>query len=119
MKRDDDFLRDLLLKLEADDDWMQILPGETLSHSNEESKERYHLELAADSGFVTAVGQSTFRLTAQGHDYLDAIRDEGIWMKTKSLVSEAGGNATLEIVKTLAVGFLKKKISQYTDIDLG
>jgi len=98
---------------------MHVLPGETLSHSPEEAKESYHLELAGDFGFVTAVGRGTFRLTAQGHDYLDAIRDEGIWEKTKVVVSETGGNATLEIMKALAIGFLKKKISQHTDIDLG
>ena len=98
---------------------MHVLPGETLSHSPEEAKERYHLELAGDFGLVTAVGRGTFRLTAQGHDYLDAIRDEGIWQTTKNAVAETGGNATLEIVKTLAVGLLKKKISQHTGIDLG
>jgi hypothetical protein len=28
VRRDDDFLRDQLLRFEADEDWMRILPGE-------------------------------------------------------------------------------------------
>jgi hypothetical protein len=60
----------------------------------------------------------TFELTWLGHDYLDAVRDEGIWHKTKKAVSETGGSATLEIVKALALGFVKKKIAQHTGIEI-
>ncbi len=72
-----------------------------------------HLE----SGLARWLEQS-FTVTWAGHDYLDAVRDQGVWDKTKSAVAETGGNASLEIVKALALGFLKKKISQHTGIEL-
>ena len=67
---------------------------------------------------MTQVNDHVFRMTNQGHDYLDAIRDNGIWTKTKAAVAETGGSATLEIVKALALGFLKKKIETHTGIQL-
>ncbi|WP_085893338.1 DUF2513 domain-containing protein [Roseovarius litorisediminis] len=53
-----------------------------------------------------------------GHDYLDAVRDPGIWSKTTTAVKETGGSAALEIVKALAVGFAKKKLKDHTGVDL-
>jgi len=83
--------------------------------------DEYQLYLMHDAGLIEGNGYKSgiFFITNQGHDFLDAIRDEGLWQKTKDTVSETGGNATLEIVKALAIGFLKKKIAQQTDIDLG
>lgn len=118
MKRDDDLIREILLEIEQDDDWLVIMPGRTLSAAPEERRRRYHILLLSDKGLVTSVADGTFRMTAQGHDYLDAIRDHGIWQKTKDAVAATGGNASLEIIKQLATGFLKVKISQHTGIDL-
>ncbi|MFP1644406.1 DUF2513 domain-containing protein [Pontitalea aquivivens] len=118
MKRDDDFIRTLLLRFEADQDWLQLMTGDTSGASRDELRERYHVLLMMDQGLMAPVGRSTMRMTAAGHDFLDAIRDQGIWSKTKEAVAETGGNASLEILKSLALGLLKKKISQHTGIDL-
>ncbi|MDP2738979.1 MAG: DUF2513 domain-containing protein [Pseudorhodobacter sp.] len=118
MKRDDDYIRDLLLKYEGEEDWLLFMPGETLGSGEDEWKERYHALLLMDQGLLATVGKGTMRLTSQGHDFLEAVRDEGIWSRTKDAVRDTGGSATLEIVKALATGFLKKKISQYTGIEL-
>lgn len=117
MKRDDDLIRDMLLRYEAEDDWLLMEPGDTLGVSREE-QERGHLYLLFDEGFAAPVGKGTFRLTAQGHDFLSAIKDDSLWKRTKEVVAETGGNATLEIVKSLAVGFLKKKITEHTGVSL-
>ena len=101
-----------------------------------EKQIEYHIELLADAGFVLKSGERidppgrggttlqgrriiksfALRVTNSGHDYLNAIRDEGIWNKTKQAVAETGGSATLEIIKSLATCFLKKKIEQHTGI---
>jgi len=117
MKRDDDFLRSVLFEFEEKKDWVFLL-REHMSMSDEERRFQYHVLLAADAGLVAPVTESSYRLTNAGHDYLDAVRDEGIWETTKKHVAETGGNATLEIVKQLAVGALKKKISEHTGIEL-
>lgn len=73
--------------------------------------------VGSEMGLAT-YGKHYFTVTWQGHDYLDAIRDDSIWKKTKKAVIETGGNATLEITKALALGFLKQKIEKHTGITL-
>jgi DNA-binding PadR family transcriptional regulator len=82
------------------------------------TRRHYHFMLLEDAGLVRETGSGYYRLTAQGHDFLDAIRDEGIWARTKDAVQKTGGNVTLEILKTLATALLKKKVSQHTGIEL-
>ena len=81
-------------------------------------KLRYHARLFVDAGFLANERSHQFRLTNAGHDYLNAIRDEGIWSRTKAAVAETGGSATLELIKNIATGFVKKKLSQHTGLDL-
>lgn len=42
------------------------------------------------------------RLTADGCDYLDNIRNDTIWNKTKEAISNVGGTCALDIVKSIA-----------------
>jgi len=57
-------------------------------------------------------------MTSQGHDYLDAIRNDGIWQRTKEAVAETGGSAALEIIKAVALGLVKQKLEKHTGIEL-
>ena len=116
MKRDDDFIRAMLLKIEASNEHHFVLKR-TLSKTDEEKKREYHLEILSDKGFVH-FDRDVFRLTSAGHDFLDAVRDDSIWKKTKETIKSSGGNATIEIVKSLALGFLKEKISKHSGIAL-
>ncbi len=118
MRRDEDLIRELLLEYEQEEDWLLMTPGETSGASREERQKLGHLKLMMDQGLIAEVGRGTFRITASGYDFLEAIRSEGIWEKTKAAVAETGGNATLDIVKQLAVGFLKIKLSKHTGIEL-
>ena len=95
-----------------------MMPGITINAGPDERRERYHILLLIDAGLLTEVGKGTFRITNSGHDYLEAIRDEGIWSKTKAVVAETGGSTTLELVKKLAMGFLNAKIEHYTGMKL-
>ena len=117
MKRDDDYLRQLLFEIEKDPDRIVMFP-QFISMPEEDIKRLYHAELLSDSGFLARISQYGFRLTNQGHDYIAAIRDEGVWAQTKRTVSETGGSATLDIIKQIAIAFLKKKISDQTGIDI-
>jgi len=117
VKRDADYLRELLLEFERQDDWL-IVDFHTLSPAPELRKRGHHIELLCDAGFMVQVSDSGYRLTNQGHDYLQAIRDEGIWAEAKRAVAATGGSATLEMVKNIALGFLKKKISDHTGLAL-
>lgn len=137
MKRDLSRIREILLKCEGSESvWFDLIfhwpgydePQHSVSSPWNES-DQYQIALMEDAGLVEIkrkqdhdnegfVFAREFRLTHSGHDYLDAIRDQGIWAKTKATVADTGGSATLEIVKSLAIGYLKKKISTATDIEL-
>ena len=118
MKRDDDYIRELLFDYQENEAWILVMPGMTMDSGPEEMRERYHVLMMIDAGLVTYVGNETFRLTNSGQDYIEAIRDEGIWQKTKNAVAETGGSVTLEIIKALALGFLKKQIETRTGISI-
>ena len=117
MNRDNDLLREMLFKFEAQEDWIILMPM-TPGMGEEERRQAGHIDLLCDAGLVAPVNEGTYRLTNDGHDYLEAIRDEGVWSKVKETVKATGGNATLEIVKQIAIGYLKKKISDHTGIEL-
>ena len=97
MKRDMDLIRDLLIGIEADPrldgaHWIKPDTQDTLGiigvsdHSTKEVA--YHLEMLIDAGLVAGkAGLEEMpiisKLTWQGHEFLDNIRDSGIWGKTK------------------------------------
>jgi hypothetical protein len=57
------------------------------------------------------------RLSMDGHDFLDSIRDPDVWNKTKKGALAAGG-FTLNLLNDLAKGLIKKKIEDSTGIKL-
>lgn len=57
------------------------------------------------------------RLTWEGHDFVDAVRDNDIWKKTRQGANAAGG-FSVDLLKDLAKGFIKKKISEHTGIEI-
>lgn len=120
MKRDNDYIRELLFELEADETWMQVLlkPNKP---TPEEQKKMYHLHLMADAGLVDQMSNSSnslsFRLTNCGHDFLESTRDDGIWQDTKVAVRGAGG-AALGLIGDVASALVRKKMSEYLGINL-
>ncbi|MDE2739867.1 MAG: DUF2513 domain-containing protein [Paracoccaceae bacterium] len=109
MKRDNDYMRELLLKFEADDS------DHFLAVRAFESDEKFlhHVDLLCDAGLVTPLSDSVYRLTYEGHDFIAAIRDPGIWQK----VVEKAGGAGIDILIGLAKGFMKEEIVKRTGID--
>lgn len=116
MPRDDDLMRSLLIQIEESEGDHQII-NKKLSRTEEEKKELYHLKLLRDQGFVKFEGD-TFRLTNSGHDFVQAIKDDTVWRKTKNAIAETGGSATIEIIKAVAVAYLKDQISKHTGLKL-
>lgn len=128
MKRDMDLLRLLLLKLEAlDEDGQNIY---FFDNSEEFGIDGftweqivYHFDLAVEARMVDQGGRGAMegfmfrRLTWSGHDFVDAVRDDDIWKKTRQGATAAGG-FSVELLKDLAKGFIRKKISDHTGIEI-
>ena len=128
MKRDMDLIRVLLLKLEnwqmERGDNVHIRPNDPrLPQGHSVDQMDYHLDLLMEAGFISGPdgqpmdGIMFRRLSWQGHDFLDSVRDQEIWEKTKKGVEGAGG-FTVDLMKELARGFVKKQIEEYTGVKL-
>ena len=105
MERDDDFLRELLFKIEETENGFPYVRT-----MGEDSKKLGHLELLCDKRLICQRSPNVYRLTSDGDDFIEAIRDDGIWKKTKDTVANVaknGGQVTLEILKTIAIDSLK------------
>ena len=109
MKRDMDLIRDILIEIEAHNDW----PAGAMITPEDASK-RYHLHLLLEAGLVEGkehhfvggpIRFSVDGLTWAGHEFLAATSDQNRWNKFKQLVG--GGLASLPfpvITKLLADG---------------
>ena len=71
----------------------------------------YHIMQLNQGGLISAIDCTTqfglkwraTGLTWEGHEFLDAIRNDTVWKSVKDTVKEKGGAVPFEILKTLAV----------------
>jgi hypothetical protein len=132
MKRDMDLIRSLLLKLES----LDIPPGTVTPMSPYEPSLAidgfngedigHHLRMLVSGGFIETGGSRPFgpdgslvfrQISWHGHDFLDSVRDPKIWKKTKDGAKAAGG-FTVDLLKDLAKGFIRKQIEEHTGVKL-
>ncbi|HDS1796128.1 DUF2513 domain-containing protein [Pseudomonas putida] len=126
MRRDMDLLRSLLLRLEGEskvDSILRYRAGELVIEGYTEDEVRYHYRLAVQAGLVDQGGAGPLngiqfrQLTWSGHDFVDAVRDNEIWSKTRQGASAAGG-ISIDLLKDLAKGFIRKKIAEHTGVEI-
>lgn len=116
MRRDPDLLREILSWIEENCDGFQSIPLEM--EGPDETQVAGHVELLEDEGLIEGLvggcvskhtkGISAIkvrRLTAAGHDFLDAARDDTRWNQAKGVCEKAGG-WTVGILQQVLVGLL-------------
>jgi hypothetical protein len=118
MQRNMDLVRDLLLEIDNDPrlDGLRWFPADNISIDGYSPEEiSYHLTMLIEAGYVT--GQLAMdaplisKLTWQGHELLDDIRDPDIWAKTKEKAKMIAG-VGISLMWEIAKGEIKKKIGQ-------
>lgn len=120
MKRDMDLIRNILIRAETAS--YGTLSEKDFSDAGfEEQIVVGHFKLLEEAGLVEAefltletlgvVGGTVSRLTWSGHDYLDTIRNETVWKRTKKLVSEKAGSVPFSIIQTIAAKFLLAQLN--------
>lgn len=129
MRRDMDLIRELMLKLEdMDCDHNSVYlfnPGdEDLAVDGFTDEEvSYHLALIAEAGLIEYRGSRVMngfmfsRLSWSGHDFVDSVRSPEVWAKTKK-GAEAAGGFTVDLLKDLAKGFIRRQIEELTGVKL-
>lgn len=114
MKRDMDLVRKILFAIEEMETGYVQKRLEIAGYSAEEIG--YHVYIMAEAGLligpdVTTYGSSSpnaipSRLTWDGHDFLDACRDESRWNEAKGVFTKMGG-ASADIVKMVLVKLME------------
>jgi len=112
-----DLVRDILRSIERNRqmdgsrDFFISDPGDLdiTGHSIEEVW--YHLDLLISGGFVNGanLGHIVRGLTWDGHEFLDNIKNDGIWAKTKARVSDLP-TVALKIVAEIATAEVRKHL---------
>jgi hypothetical protein len=115
MKLDKDLIRSVLLAVEsynAPRGWVMI---EVHGHTDEEIA--YHVEILAEAGFIEADNLSSLssydwrakRLTYQGHEFLDTIRDSKVWSETKKIASTVGAGSVTALFE-IGKAYIKQQL---------
>lgn len=105
MKRDMELIRKILITLEESEQTQGWVPLKFEGYSDDQIS--YQVKILAEQGIIGATdcsNQSNFAweakgLTWDGHDYIEAIRDDGRWQKAKDWVENAGKILTMETLK--------------------
>lgn len=111
MKRDMDLVRSILLQVEAADNECESGQLDFMGHSQAEVY--YHIELMQQRGLIDAtvkrdwsgsvIYASITGLTWDGQDFLDAMRDDRVWARSKKAVKDAVGSTTFDVIKKVCV----------------
>jgi hypothetical protein len=114
MKRDMDLAREILEQVEEKSQGIGSVRLEIPDHS--ENEIGYHVMLLGEAGLLVAKelgdtgdtgweGWVALKMTWEGHEFLDAIRNDTVWNKVKEVAKEKGGGLTFEVIKALALKF--------------
>lgn len=111
MKRNWDTVREILTRLEALSDTSEYLQLGRFP-KDRASEISYHVELLFDAGLIEGQMSKTIglgpydffahRLTWNGHEFLDAIRSDTVWEKTKKTFVTSGVEMTIDLIKSVA-----------------
>jgi hypothetical protein len=118
MKRDMDLVRKILLAMEENPDG--FFNGIPAIKGYSADQVGYHVYLMLQAGLVegsdvTPCGRQSpvaipSCLTWQGHEFLDACRNERVWAKAKEKLKLIGGDAPIEVIKVLLIELTKKQL---------
>ena len=117
MKRDMELIRAILLEVEKSE--YGYFRDKLKINGYTEEEIGYHSYLIIEAGLAdgpncTVMGSKSpeaevTSLTWEGHDFLDAVKNENVWNKSKEKLKKVG-SASLSVVKDVAVSVLKKEL---------
>ena len=119
MKRDMDLARRILIEIEAAP--YTGSPSYSISQITDFDLEEvnYHIMLLEEIGLIKAKGLHSRggkskwlieRLTFEGHEFLEAAKNETIWQKAKKLIQDKGGALTFEVAKAVLAQVALKQV---------
>ena len=118
MQRDMDLVRKILLAVEKGED---VVGYDTRLEVEDYSRDEidYHIEIMGEAGLLVASIQRFMggeymvnleRMTWEGHDFLDAARNESRWNQAKEKVLNATGALSFEALKTTLLQLVRQAL---------
>lgn len=118
MKRDMELVRKILFKIEetVDDfsDGNLVVDGYTMEQVS------YHCAILYEGGYISdykrhfADDELQFfdvgRLTWKGHEFLDKIREDTVWNKTKDTIKDKGLPLVFDVVQSVSTGIIERLV---------
>lgn len=131
MKRDMDLIREIMLAFENSSE-SRLRQNSIVIENYSPSVVNFHIELLKDAGFINHLViqpeardgtlalsriDKGMRLTNNGYEFLESIRDRDIWAKVKDGAGNVG-NASLEMIWGLAKAYGRQVIADKLGINL-
>ena len=119
MKRDFNLIRAILLALEENE---TVIGFSTLEIDGvTEEQVSYHVRLLFQAGLIDALDASAMNsfhwlpglLTWDGHEFLDASRDETRWKSAQNLILEKGGDLGFDVLKDVLVRLSRQGLEAF------
>jgi hypothetical protein len=117
VERDMDLIRELLLRIAANPDLngthlYAFSPADNFGdHSVEEIN--YHVDLLFEAGFIEGNPKSDVpmvsKLTWKGHEFVDNVRDSGVWSSVKERIKGLP-SVGITVIGELALAEVKKRL---------
>ena len=117
MKRNWDVIREVLIRFEEKPSKERALQLDAWSEDIQ-PEVSYNVDILLDGGLLDGkmlptldpgpINFLVFRLTWQGHEFLDAIKNDTVWNKTKESFVSKGLSMTFELVKSVAISITKE-----------
>ncbi len=114
MKRDMELCRKILFQIEEEYISTALLDIEIDGYSMEEVA--YHCNILCDAGLLknysplyanSAIANFAIGpLTWEGHEFLDKIREDTVWNRTKSVITSKGLPMILDVVKDISTAII-------------
>ena len=116
MKRDIDLVRKILLEIESFPDFDGLNYVQVEGHSDQEVA--YHIILLDEAGLIETWGDmnldggmmSPKRLTWDGHEFLDAARDDTRWNKAKAQLAGASAETVFFLLRQVLLEIIKSQV---------
>jgi hypothetical protein len=116
MKRNMDLIRQILLEIEKQPftgGWVDL----SIEHYTPEEL-TYHVMILCEAGLIEAKDLSNHsgmdwkptRLTWEGHEFLEAARDNSRWKKATSTVLEKVGGIAFDVLKQLLMKLMMEQV---------
>lgn len=122
MKLNYDCVREVLLHIEENLNYGQILYSDNIELENFEYEDiQYTIALLSESEYIKATKLQTlgpsvptfhiYSMTMQGHELLDNIRDNTVWNKIKKKISGLA-SVSLPIINSVGSAIIKELLFQ-------